>query len=380
MRLMYFTPLLSTKGGIERTLTDKANYLVDKGHEVTIVTYEHEGILAYDLYPKIKHVDLACHFFEIYRFPFYRRLIESLRQKYVFRRKMRRLLADSHPDVIVITIPNTEIFISDLMAVANGIPVIIESHLAYGRQVLHFGHMEKLMCKLFNPMTAIKKADLVITLTNGDANCWRLQNVCPVDVIPNPVTCYDDILLKQEKTEGRIISVGRLTPQKRFDRLIKAFSLIAEKYPGWFIDIYGEGHEKENLQWLILNKNLSHRIHILPPTSDIYKEYEKSQFFVLSSDYEGFGLVLIEAMACGIPVLSTDCPYGPSEIINDGVTGFLSKMEVADLAKKMEFLITHNEERQLMGEKAHHEAAQYRKEIVMPQWEKAYMQIVSSPQ
>jgi len=130
------------------------------------------------------------------------------------------------------------------------------------------------------------------------------------------------------------------------------------------------------LEGLIASKRIQSCVHLIPPTKDIYNEFQRSQFFVLSSDYEGFGLVIIEAMACGIPVVSTDCPYGPSEIIEDGKTGLLAKMDVQDLADKMEWMITHEEERKAMGARAHQAAARYRKEVVMPEWEKAYLSVV----
>ena len=115
---------------------------------------------------------------------------------------------------------------------------------------------------------------------------------------------------------------------------------------------------------------------ILVVNGDIYTEYQRSQFFVLSSDFEGFGLVIVEAMACGIPVVSTDCPYGPSEIVEDAKSGLLAKMDVQDLAAKMEWMITHEEERIAMGIAARQAAARYRKEIIMPQWEQAYLSVI----
>jgi len=130
------------------------------------------------------------------------------------------------------------------------------------------------------------------------------------------------------------------------------------------------------LQTMISDYQLSRQIHLLSPVLDIYMEYSRSQFFVLCSDFEGFGLVIVEAMACGIPVVSTDCPFGPSEIIEDGKTGLLAKMEVQDLADKMEWMITHEEERKAMGVRAHQAAARYRKEVVMPEWEKAYLSVI----
>lgn len=376
MKLIYFTPLLSTKGGQERTLTDKANYLAGHGHEVMFLTYEHDGPLAYLLSPAVKHVDLHCHFFLLYSFSLCRRLIEAFRLKRLFRQRMKDVITRNRPDVIVITVPNTENFISDIMQVMKGIPVIVESHLAQGRQVVRRGMTENWLCCLYNPLKAIKKSDLLISLTKEDAKCWSKLGVKNVKVIPNPVTSYFDALPEVTKQEGRIICVGRLTPQKRLDRLITAFSLIASKYLDWYVDIYGAGEEHDKLQSQISNSQCSDQIHLLPPISDIYGEYLRSQFFVLSSDFEGFGLVIVEAMACGIPVIATNCPFGPSEIIEDGVTGLLAKMEVEDLAEKMEWMITHPKERKLMGQKAHLAAAHYRKEKVIPEWERAYMSVI----
>ena len=102
-------------------------------------------------------------------------------------------------------------------------------------------------------------------------------------------------------------------------------------------------------------------------------EYKKSQFLVLSSDYEGFGLVIVEAMACGIPVVATKCPHGPSEIIEHGVTGLLSDLDVKDLANRMEWMMSHQEERRIMGVKAHEAAAFYRKDNIMKKWIYAYI-------
>ena len=97
---------------------------------------------------------------------------------------------------------------------------------------------------------------------------------------------------------------------------------------------------------------------------------------MLSSDFEGFGLVISEAMSCGIPVVSTDCPFGPSEIIEDGKTGLLAKMDVNDLSEKMEWMITHEEERKSMGIQAYEAAARYKKDVIVPEWEKAYKSVI----
>ena len=202
------------------------------------------------------------------------------------------------------------------------------------------------------------------------------MHVHHVIVVPNPSPYYVENLCDDVKIEGRIIAVGRLFEQKRFDRLIDAFALISSKYSTWNLSIFGDGPLREMLKKQIERKGLAKRVSLNKPTHDILHEYQLSQFLVLSSDFEGFGLVITEAMACGIPVVAADCPYGPSEIIEDGVTGLLSKMEVKDLASKMEWMITHPDERKQMGKNAHLAAAKYRKEVIIPEWERAYMSVI----
>ena len=379
MRLIYFIPLLSTFGGQERTLIDKANWLVENGHEVLFVTFANDGVVAYSLREEIRHVDLACPYFHIYRQPFVRRFYAAFKIKRLFRYKMEETIKVYQPDVIVVAIPLTEFFFQDLLAVVGNIPIVVESHLACGHEAIVRGLTEKLIDYFIPPMDAIRKSDLLIALTEGDANIWRKyhHHVC---VIPNPLTCYPEALPHLDQTEGRIICVGRLSPQKRFDRMINAFAMIADKYPNWCVDIFGEGQKQGQLllKQLITEKGLVRRVNICSPVRDIYSEYRRSQFLVLSSDFEGFGLVIVEAMACGIPVVATDCPFGPSEIIENGKSGLLAKMDVKDLAEKMEWMMTHDEDRRLMGANAHQAAARFRKETIMPQWEEAYLSVIKS--
>lgn len=373
MKIIYIAPMLHPVGGLERTLTDKANYLVNKGHDVMFLTYMQGGEkVYYDLDSRVRQCDIACPFFSLYRFPAYARISHYLKLKQQFRERMKEVIDGFKPDTIVITIPNTEDFIHDMVKVANHVRVVVESHLAMQYHLSRKPFFERLLYRLTPPIKAIRKANLLVALTQRDAHSWHKRRVPHVAVVPNPSTYYASDIGHVEKKEGRIIAVGRLTDQKRFDRMIDAFSLIASQHPTWSLDIYGEGKLHDTLLEQIGRLGLSGRVRLNAPSHDIISEYKRSQFLALSSDYEGFGLVIIEAMACGIPVVSTDCPCGPSEIITDGVTGLLAKMDVKSLADKMEWMITHDKEREQMGVKAHEASARYQIDMVMQEWENVY--------
>lgn len=375
MKVIYIVRSLHPVGGIERTLSDKANWMVSQGHQVMFVTYmQGNDSIYFPLDKRVQLYDLACSTFSMYKYPVYSRFSYFRKLQNRLRERLKIVLDDFSPDVVVVAIPSAEDFVWDIIKVTNA-KVIIESHVAFDYYLMGKSFTDRLLYVLFSPLKAIRKADLLIALTEHDASCWCRHGIKNVQVVPNPVTYYADSINDIKKERCRIIAVGRLASQKRFDRLIEAFSQISDKYPEWYIDIYGEGELHRTLENLIKSKGLTGRVNIMNFVQDIYSEYKRSQFIVLSSDYEGFGLVIIEAMACGIPVVSTDCPFGPSDIIDNGGTGLLAKMEIEDLADKMEWMMSHEKERVVMGENAYKKAAQYRKEVIMPRWEEVYMNL-----
>jgi glycosyltransferase involved in cell wall biosynthesis len=216
----------------------------------------------------------------------------------------------------------------------------------------------------------------LVSLTENDARHWRNHSEHVV-VIPNPVTLYPECVNDIPKENGRILCVGRLNDQKRIDRLITAFAMVADKYPEWHVDIFGEGDKKPVLQKQICECNLQKRIILHEPTKHIYDEYKKSQFLVLSSAYEGRPLVLIEAMACGLPCVAFNCPSGPAEIIEDGVTGLLVENgNVVHLSQKIEWMMIHDIERKEMSVKAYKAAEIYKPSNIMHRWEELYLSVI----
>ena len=378
MKILFLLHSLAHFGGVERVITDKMNYLAQQGHSVFLITYEQGNhSVVYTLNNSIKYVDLNCRYHTIYKYSLFIRLYKAFTMKKVFKHKLESEVRSFSPDLIVFP-TNVSDFLSVIMSSFPKIPKIIESHGAFNNTIMKPSVKGKIRGVFM--LRHIKKCSLLLSLTEGDASCWR-RYVSNVKSLPNPVTFYFEKENNIPKMKGRIISVGRIDEGKRYDRLIKAFSIIAPKYKEWFIDIFGKEDDPQVRASLVSQiecLGLVDRIMFRAPTSKIIDEYLSSEMFVLSSDSEGMPLVLLEAMSCGLPVVSVNCPYGPSDLIEDGVTGLLTQMNEVDLAEKMDWMISHPDERRMMGEKAHIAAARYKPERVMKEWEEAYLSVINT--
>jgi len=383
MKILIMHRSYALVGGAERVITDKANFLANAGHQLLLVSYEQgQHPLPYELHPSVGYKDLDCRFFTLSKYSLPLHIYHFLRLRNKFRKALRSTVGDFKPDVIVLA-SDWQTLMGAVVKSVNPIPVIAEFHNTYAYIMRKVGSSEnwlrKMVTKFYYRQTIsnLRKCSKLVVLTEIDAQNWRrhFDNVC---VIPNPVTLYPDVIDDIPKDNGRIIFVGRFNHEKRIDRLITAFSMFADRYPDWHVDIFGDGNEKENLLRQIDECGLVNRVVIHEPTKAIYDEYKRSEMLVLCSEHEASPLVLVEAMACGVPCVSLDCPTGPRAIIKDGETGLLAKDgDVNDLASKMEWLIAHEAERKEMGRKARVFAASRKQDVVMGQWEKLYVSLSS---
>lgn len=383
MKILIMHRSYALVGGAERVITDKANFLANAGHQLLLVSYEQgQHPLPYELHPSVGYKDLDCRFFTLSKYSLPLHIYHFLRLRNKFRKALRSTVEDFKPDVIVLA-SDWQTLMGAVVKSVNPIPVIAEFHNTYAYIMRKVGSSEnwlrKMVTKFYYRQTInnLRKCSKLVVLTEIDAQNWRrhFDNVC---VIPNPVTLYPDVIDDIPKDHGRIIFVGRFNHEKRIDRLITAFSMFADRYPDWHVDIFGDGNEKENLLHQIDECGLVNRVVIHEPTKAIYDEYKRSEMLVLCSEHEASPLVLVEAMACGVPCVSLDCPTGPRAIIKDGETGLLAKDgDVNDLASKMEWLIAHEAERKEMGRKARVFAASRKQDVVMGQWEKLYVSLSS---
>ena len=310
MRILIIHRSFALVGGAERVITDKANYLANEGHQLMLVSYEQGNHpLPYELHQSVQYRDLDCRFFTLSKYSALKHLYLYFRLKKQFRNNLRLVVHEFKPEVVVLA-SDWQTLMGAVIDSVNPVPVIAEFHNTYDYVMRKVGTSEgwlkAKLTQLYYRQTIknLGKCAQLVVLTDSDARGWR-QHFNNVTVIPNPVTLYPDVIDDIPKDPGRIIYVGRFNHEKRIDRLITAFSMIADKYPDWHVDIFGDGNEKENLLRQIAEMKLEDRIIIHEPTKAIYDEYKRSEMLVLCSEHEASPLVLVEAQTSGLTIYAS---------------------------------------------------------------------------
>lgn len=363
MRIVYVTDAFAVWGGIERVLTDKMNYLVDVcGMDIFLVTCNQGSHpILYQLQNKVQCEDLNIRMHQQYVYHGIKRLYVRMQLQQTFKQRMHDFLKRIKPDVIVCVKID---FVGLLNKVKGDIPLIVESHtLCMAERLEEIGWLRKIHLQSFK--RAIRKAEAVISLTESDAADWRSINN-KVYTIPN-VAHLNENGLYASCEQKAVIFVGRFSYQKDINSLLQIWEIVHLQHPDWRLDIYGEGELKE--YYLSKIQTMNADIQVYEPTSDIMEKYREHSILLLTSLYEPFGLVLPEAMSCGLPVVAFDCPYGPADIITDGVDGFLIKGRNINLfAQRVCQLIESRDLRRQMGQKGMLSSQRYQASRIMPQW------------
>lgn len=373
MKITYVIDSLASKGGAERILSEKMNYLATHyNYDVYVVTcYQDPEITpnAYYLSENVKQINLAIPYYSHYHYKYPKRLWEKFSLLKKLTKELRATIKQIDPDILI----GLGYFRADTICkIKCRAAKIIESHQARSftltSQGLHRSIITKAYMEFFRNIyfrTIEKKADVVVTLTNGDAHEWRKSR--KVTVIPN-------FTMMQSKTKDyhsdskRIISVGRLEWQKGYDRLIEIWKIVTINHPDWELAIFGSGSLESEIRSSIKLAGLDN-VTIHPFTPNINKEYSNSSIFVLSSYFEGFPLVLIEALQHGLPCVAFDCPFGPKDVIDNGQCGYIIKENnIPQFAKKLSELIESQELRNIFSETAKKKAGIYNIDSIMHVW------------
>ena len=370
LKLVYITPDLYMAGGVERVLTLKANYFAEHfGYDITIILTEGKGKpLFYPLSNKIKVINLNIGFEELWTCSFVKKVFVYLKKQRQFKKALTKELMCIRPDITISLLRREINFINDIKDGSRKIGELHVNRANYRNFEANDSNFIKSLFARFwmhSLVAKLKKLDRFIVLTEEDKEAWpELKNI---RVIPDPLSFLPTKY--SELKEKRVIAVGRYVYQKGFDLLLQAWSKIEKLYPDWQLAIFGDGDRtpyENQMKALGINDN---SCHLNGPTSNIQQEYINSSIFVFTSRFEGFGMVLVEAMACGLPVVSFDCPCGPKDIVRDGEDGLLVENGNIDLlASSLSRLMNDETLRQSMSKAGLKNVQRFNIEQIAEQW------------
>ena len=364
MRIVYCTSSLSI-GGIQSVTVTKANALAEiPGNSVWIVTLcDDSGNSSFPVSDKINRLRIPGRYY----WPYPLSMIGVAMSLPYLRRKLKAMLYQIQPDVVVST-GGVEKWIIPL--IRGDWSTVREYHNTkiHRKEKARSlkGRAVAGIADCFDYGIVSRKFDKHILLTQEEKHLYWSGNK-DVAVIPNPLPFKSKEMA--ELKDRRIIAVGRLVYQKNFSSLIRAFASVARQYPEWRLDIYGEGEERNQLSGLIKDLGLDGVVSLRGTTKNIQEEMLSSSILALSSRFEGMPMTMIEAISCGLPVVSYACHCGPRDIITDGVNGFLvPEGDERMLSERICYLIEHEEERKRMGREAFESSSRYELSTVIREW------------
>lgn len=349
-------------GGSEHIVSLLCNHFSRSGWTVSLFAFEDAGASPY--YPHDPAVSVRQLGHPVGRLPVLQAAVTVINRV----RALRRALASARPDLVVSFLTRTNV-VSVLAARPLRIPVIVSERNNPAMQ--HPGAFWSALRRY-----AYARAHGLVTMTEGAMKYFPKVMRRRQWVIPNPT--YAPVGMDGPRPCGRqIVAVGRLVPQKGFDLLLEAFARAAPRIPGWSLVIWGEGPERARLEAQRDALGLGDRVAMPGVTQEHGAWLREADIFVLSSRFEGWGIVVGEAMAAGIPTISFDCRWGPGEMISDGISGLLvPDCDVPALGEAIAALCADPEQRRRLSEAARISSQRFTIDRILIEWERAALEAI----
>lgn len=377
-KIVYCTPALYSAGGTERVVSVKANYFAEYlGYDVTVIVTEgNKGNSFFPLSEKVKVVNLGLGFEDLWNKPFLNKIFLYLKKQRKYKKLLTNELLRIRPDITITTLRREINFIND---VNDGSRKIGELHLSRSNYRGVEDRESCLFYKLFSRwwkkkvLSDLKRLDKLVVLNENAVLDWpELKNVM---MIPDPLPL--NLSAKSALQSKRIVTIGRYSYEKGYDYLLKIWAIVEKQFPDWQLNVYGMG---DPTSYVKLMDELSidpRRCHLNSSLVDVESEYLRSSILVQPSRTEGFGLVLVEAMACGLPVVAFDCENGPRSLITDGENGFLiPAFDISLFSDRLMRLMNDGELRSVMGERGSQKSKKYHISKIAIQWKDLFDELM----
>jgi len=354
-------------GGAERTAMVMAQEFMKRGHTLSLVTLYGEGSDFYPVPSGMRRVSLGL---EGSSSGFYQPVRNNLRRIYALRRAIR----DTHPHVTISFIDRMNVLVL-LSLLGTRIPVIVTERA--DPDITPCGQPWGFLRRCLYPLAA-----LLVSISHGVDRKFSWLAASKRAVVHNPLWpktteegAKDSPMLSPSRKH--VVALGRLSSEKGFHLLIRAFAAIADENPEWDLTIIGEGPQRQELTSLIASAGLNKRVTLQGQVQNPFALLRQAHLFVMSSLSEGFGNALIEAMACGIAAISFDCPSGPGEILRHNLDGILvPPQDSAALAAAMDRLMNNPNERHRLSTEALKSVERFRVDRIMDQWDAVFQRLL----
>ena len=365
MKLLYVVPNLNNGGGVARVLSIKTNFLIEKfGYEVHILTQnDGNSSLFYTFNEKIVLHDM---------------ILEGANIKFLnnYRKSLNKQVASINPDIIIVCDNGLKAFTFPFILKGNK-PIIFECHGSRFMEEnvtndMFFSNFLRKLKYRFKFFGA-SKFNKIITLSEENREEWSKKNSI---VIPNPI--WLDTNVTSKLNSKKAIVVSRHSYEKGIDRLLLIWKKVISIHPDWVLDIYGKSEKKNNHFALANNLNLKNNVSFFEPVNNINEKYLEASMCLMASRYEGIPMVLIEAMASGLPCITYDCPCGPRAVVNNNYNGFLiENSNENEFVKAVCSLIEDENLRIQMGKNAKESTNKYKTDAIMKLWDELFIELVS---